>query len=107
MQVEWNEAAKSKAKPLTEVARRLRGEAKRGLLAAFAPTMIINDWVEELTEGVEPGPVQSPVELVDLHPVAAEGILAWLSDRRAGVPRDVTLALQPYFAAIQRRASSS
>lgn len=100
-EVEWNQAVKSKGKPLSAAARHLREETRRALLGVYAPIMVLNDWWAD-----DAGQVIAPKvhPLPDVHPVAAAGMVAWLNDRTHTTPADVMSRLRPHLASIAARA---
>lgn len=77
-QVDWNAAVKNQSKPLTAAARELREEVRRASLVAFAPTMVLNEWAAD--EG--PHAVMPVVDLPDLNPIVAQGVLEWVDQTR-------------------------
>lgn len=74
--MDWNAAAKKPGDELTGKARQLREDARRALLTAFAPTMILNDWAD--TE--PPSRMPTVEELPDLHPRVALGVTQWVEE---------------------------
>lgn len=77
-QVDWNAQAKDPGKPLTAAAKELREEVRRASLVAFAPTMVLNEWA-----AVEGPHASMPVmDLPDLNPLVAQGVLEWVDQTR-------------------------
>lgn len=78
----------------------MRDEARKALLAPYAPTQILNDWW-----GAEEGTQAMPiVDLSDLHPVTAIGMVDWLNDRSRITPQSIIQKLMPVLAGIEAKA---
>lgn len=93
---------KGKSKGLVKAAADRRQETKRELLAAFAPTMILNEWDEDEDARRNPAPV---MDLPDLHPVVAQGVVEWMNEP-GGLPHAEWVRVARYAASIAARAST-
>lgn len=93
-QADWNSQAKKPSEPLSAKARELREEARRALLAAFAPTMVLNDWADQQGHGPRVAPPP------DLHPVAAAGVVEWVEGTKP-FPHDVWLTIWRAYPSIK------
>lgn len=103
MQTDWNNAAKSKDPGLTPHARLLREETRRALLQAFAPTLVLNQWAEE-AQATSRAP--RIVDLPDLHPTAARGVVEWVENRTNPFPNEWWNTFYKAYGSIKRAAGT-
>lgn len=90
-------------KPLSQGAAALREDARKALLEPFAPTMVLNEWAA--TESAK-APKRPVIELPDLHPAVAQGVMEWLNDSTIKLAPGVWRSIERYAASIAARASA-
>lgn len=103
MQVDWKSAAKSKDPGLTQHERLLREETRQALLHAFAPTLVLNQWAEA-AQGASRAP--KIVDLPDLHPMVARGVVEWVEKRTSPFPNEWWATFYKVYGSIKRAAGT-
>lgn len=64
--------------------------------------MVLNEWVS--TERAK-APKRPIIDLPDLHPVVAQGVMEWLNDSTIRLERGVWRGIERYAASIAARAA--
>jgi len=100
MQVDWENAAKSDAGALPRIARELRERTRRALLSEYAPTSVQNDWAGDPVSASD----RRGEPLERLHPVTAQGIVAFVNDATRSIPRRALLDLYPVLRSVEATA---
>ena len=101
MQVDWEHAAKDSGDGLPRIAVELRERTRRALLLEFAPTSVQNDW------GASPaGAAPLPGRPLDgLHPVCAQGVVAFVESAQRSLAHRAWLNLYRAFPSVKATAA--